>query len=129
MTFFYTLLGDSLMLSSFIWFAGYGGPGPIAGLRLGGKAKLRLFAEVFAITIALLYLFITMDGLLGWSEQPPWPGTPTPHRIAALAVLGTIGFVFTRRRARSLHEPLPDAESPHRDSHRDGNGNGESPPS
>ena len=108
MTFFFTLVGDSLMFSAIIWFSGYGALGPVTGLRLAGKAKLRLFAEVFAITIALLFVFISMDQLLGWVDQPPWPGTPHPHRLLALAVLLTAGFVYTRRRARALHEPLPE---------------------
>lgn len=128
MTFFYTLVGDSLLFTALIWFSGYGAVGPATGLRLGAKAKLRLFGEVFMITIASLYLFITMDQLLGWAVQPPWPGSPAPHRLVAIAALLTVGFLYTRRRARALHEsasvsnPQPSSETSRAE-------NGESPPS
>ena len=112
MTFFYALLGDSLLFTALIWFAGYGATGPASGLRLTGKAKLRLFGEVFAITIALLYLFVTLNQLLGWAAQPPWPGSPPPHRLVAIAVLLTVGYLYTRRRARALHEPVAAPQPP-----------------
>ncbi|MFT5449671.1 MAG: hypothetical protein ACI9DC_004868 [Gammaproteobacteria bacterium] len=111
MILFYTLLGDALLFTALIWFAGYGGTGPLTGLRLTAMAKLRLFGEVFAMTFALLYLFIMMDQLLGWAAQPPWPGSPSPHRLIALGLLLTAGFYYTRRRSRALHVPLPAADS------------------
>jgi hypothetical protein len=103
MEFFFTLLGDALLFASLCWFAGYGALGPATGIRLGATAKLRLFGEVLALTAALLYLFIATDRLLGWVADPPWPGTPPPHRLVALAALLTVGFLYTRRRARALH--------------------------
>lgn len=112
MILFYTLLGDALLFSALIWFAGYGGIGPLTGLRLTAMAKLRLFGEVFALTFALLYLFIIADQLLGWAEQPPWPGNPSPHRLIALGLLLTAGFYYTRRRSRTLHVPLPGDDPP-----------------
>lgn len=102
MQFLFKLLGDALLFTALSWFAGYGALGPAMGLRLTLGAKLRLFAEVFAITIALLYVFITLDGILGWAETPPWPGSPAPHRLIALAALLTVGFLYTRRRSRAL---------------------------
>ena len=107
MTFLYTLIGDALLLTALSWFAGYGGPGPVTGIRLTGKAKMRLFGEVFAITLALLYLFISLDQALGWAAQAPWPGSPAPHRLVAMGVLLSVGFVHTRRRARAWHQALP----------------------
>jgi hypothetical protein len=109
---FYTLIGDALLLASLSWFAGYGGSGPLTGIRLTAKAKLRLFVEVFAITITLLYLLITMDQLLGWATQPPWSGSPAPHRLVAMGVLLIVGFVHARRRARAWHQDLREATQP-----------------
>jgi membrane peptidoglycan carboxypeptidase len=109
MTYLYTLIGDAMMLASLSWFAGYGGTGPITGIRLTLKAKLRLFAEVFAITIALLYLFIEIDQALGWATHAPWPGSPAPHRLIAIGVLLTAGFLHARRRARAWQQALPES--------------------
>ena len=111
MILFYTLLGDALLFSALIWSAGYGGTGPLTGLRLTAMAKLRLFGEVFTMTFALLYLFIMLDQLLGWAAQPPWPGSPSPHRLIALGLLLTAGFYYTRRRSQALHAPLPDTDT------------------
>lgn len=113
MTVFYTLVGDALLLAAIAWFAGYGAPGPISGLRLDVAAKLRLFGEVFALTLVLLYLLITADRLLGWADAPPFAGSPPPHRLVAVGVLLTAGFYYTRRRARAL------ARAPHADAPRD----------
>jgi hypothetical protein len=118
MILFYTLLGDALLFSALIWFAGYGGTGPLTGLRLTAMAKLRLFAEVLAITFVLLYLFITVDQILGWAVQPPWPGNPSPHRLIALGALLTAGFYYTRKRSRALHVPLPASDSQPSDSNQ-----------
>lgn len=108
MTFFYTLLGDSLLFASIIWFSGYGATGPVTGIRLTIPAKLQLFGEVFVITMVMMYVVITIDQLTGWATQPPWPGDPSPHRLAALGVVLIVGFFYTRRRAAAMHQPLPD---------------------
>lgn len=97
------LLGDALLFGALIWFAGYGALGPATGLRLSIGAKLRLFAEVVALSAALLYLFIVVDQAMGWVSDPPWPGSPPPHRLVALGILLTLGFYYTRRRASALH--------------------------
>ena len=102
MTFFYALLGDSLLFTAIAWFAGYGALGPVMGLRLTVGAKLRLFAEVFALTLVLLSIVISLDRLTGWAEQPPWPGSPPPHRLVALGIVLAAGFWLTRRRAKTL---------------------------
>ena len=102
MTFFYALLGDSLLFTAIAWFAGYGALGPAMGLRLTVAAKLRLFAEVFALTAVLLFIAISLDRFAGWAQQPPWPGSPPPHRIVALGIVLTAGFYLTRRRAKAL---------------------------
>ena len=105
MHFVFSLLGDALLFAALSWFAGYGALGPAMGLRLSVSAKLRLFAEVLAITIVLLYLFITVDGVMGWVKEPPWPGSPAPHRLLAIAALLTVGFLYTRRRSQALGAP------------------------
>jgi len=105
MQFLFQLLGDALLFTALSWFAGYGALGPAMGLRLTLSAKLRLFAEVFAITSAALYVFITLDGIMGWVETPPWPGSPAPHRLVAIAALLTVGFLYTRRRSQALGAP------------------------
>jgi hypothetical protein len=97
------LLGDALLFGALIWFAGYGALGPATGLRLSLAAKLRLFAEVVALSAVLLYLFIVADRAMGWVSAPPWPGSPPPHRLVALGILFTLGFLYTRRRAQALH--------------------------
>ena len=45
MTFFYALLGDSLLFTAIAWFAGYGALGPAMGLRL---------TVAFAVGIAIV---------------------------------------------------------------------------
>ena len=107
MNFFYALLGDALLFSALAWFAGYGALGPATGLRLGGRAKLRLFAEVFVLTISALYLFITLDQIFGLGTQAPRSSEPQVQRLLAIGAVLTVGFLYTRRRARALHEPLP----------------------
>lgn len=110
MNFFHALLGDALLFAALAWFAGYGAPGPVSGLRLAVSAKLRLFGEVFVITLILLYLMIRLDGLLGWADEPPWPGSPAPHRLVAIGVLLTVGFYYVRRRSRALATRDPAAD-------------------
>lgn len=97
------LLGDALLFGALIWFAGYGAMGPAIGLRLALSAKLRLFAEAVALSALALYLFIRIDQAMGWVDAPPWSGSPPPHRLVALGLLITLGFLYTRRRARALH--------------------------
>lgn len=103
MTLLFSLLGDALLFGALSWFAGYGALGPATGLRLSIGAKLRLFGEVVAISAALLYVFFVIDRVMGWIADPPWPGSPAPHRLVALAILLTIGYLYTRRRAHALH--------------------------
>jgi hypothetical protein len=101
-SFFFAVVGDALLFAALAWFAGYGALGPAIGLRLTTGQKLRLFGEVFALTALILVLFINVDMLLGWDRQPPWPGSPPPHRLAALAALLTAGFLYARRRSRAM---------------------------
>lgn len=113
MNFFYALIGDALLFAALAWFAGYGALGPVTGLRLAAASKLRLFGEVFLITLPLLYVLISLDRLLGWATAPPLEGSPPPHRLIAIGVLVTVGFLYARRRSRALAEPP--ADEPPRD--------------
>ena len=107
MTFFYALLGDSLLFTAIAWFAGYGAFGPVTGLRLTVGRKLQLFGEVFALTLVLLSIAIALDRLTGWAQVPPWPGSPPPHRLVALGLVLAAGFWLTRRRAKALAQTPP----------------------
>ena len=100
--FILALASDALMFAALAWFAGYGALGPATGLRLSFAQKMKLFAEVLAITFFVLLLFIGVDSLLGWDRQPPWPGQPAPHRLVAIGALLTVGFLYTRRRSRAM---------------------------
>jgi len=101
-TFLFAVAGDALLFAALSWFAGYGAIGPALGLRLTVAQKMRLFAEVLAITFAALLLFIGVDQLLGWDAQPPWPGSPAPHRLLAIGALLSVGFLYSRRRSRAM---------------------------
>lgn len=102
MNFFYALLGDAMLFAAVAWFTGYGALGPVMGLRLAVAAKLRLFGEVFLITLPLLYVLIRLDDLLGWATDPPMEGSPAPHRLLGIGVLLVVGHIYTRRRSQSL---------------------------
>lgn len=112
MNLLYSLLGDALLFGALSWFAGYGALGPATGMRLSIGAKLRLLGEAVAISGVLLYVMFVIDRAMGWIADPPWPGSPAPHRLVGLAILLTIGFVYTRRRANALHarEAAPSAD-------------------
>jgi hypothetical protein len=101
-SFFFAVVGDALLFAALAWFAGYGALGPAMGMRLTVSQKLRLFAEVFALTALVLVLFINVDALLGWDRNPPWPGSPPPHRLVAIAALLSAGFLYARRRSRAM---------------------------
>jgi hypothetical protein len=101
-SFFFAVVGDALLFAALAWFAGYGALGPAIGLRLTVAQKLRLFAEVFALTALILTLFINVDSLLGWDRNPPWPGSPPPPRLVAIAALLAAGFLYARRRSRAM---------------------------
>jgi hypothetical protein len=106
MAFFYTLISDSMVFAALSWFSGYGALGPATGIRLSFKNKARLYGEVFCITLAMLYLVLMADRMMGAEIGTSIMTQPDTYRLVAMAAVITAGYWYTKRRARAMNEAL-----------------------